>query len=131
MKLEEIAEKLGMKRANLSQYGKELEKAGHVFGKNFNGKNSYTETEFRMIKKMRELMVRGLTKSEAAAEIMEEWKGTDGIIEYKEEKTDENNEFHQEILNELREIKKILNEMHINQQKKGFINLTFCKKTKK
>lgn len=130
MNLNEIAKKLNMKQANLSLYGKLLEQAGHVFKQGKNGKNAYTEVEFRMIQRMRELMNRGMRKSEAAAKVVEEWEGSEEPTEYKEE-VHENNEFHQKILNELQEIKQILNEMYINQQKKGFINLTFCKKTKK
>lgn len=131
MYLIELSKLLGIKQASVSQHGKELERAGHVFGKGSNGMNSYTEVELQMIKRMRELMQQGIKRSDAAVKVVKEWEGSEEPTVHKEEKTDENNDFHQEILNELQEIKKILNEMHINQQQKGFINLTFCKKTKK
>ncbi|HDR4563377.1 hypothetical protein AT258_18770 [Bacillus wiedmannii] len=131
MDLNEIAKKLNMKQANLSLYGKDLEQAGHVFRKGMNGKKAYTETEFRMIQKMRGLMIRGRRRSEAAIEVVKEWQGSKEPTEHIEEKEQKNRDLQQEILEELKEIKKMMNEMYINQQKKGFINLTFCKKTKK
>lgn len=132
MNLEEIARKLGMKQANLSLYGKELEDAGHIFEKGKNGKNKYTEIEFRMIQRMRELMkFEGMKRNNAAVKVVAEWEGSKEPTECKEEKTNENIDLQQEILNELKEIKQILNEMYINQSKVGVIDRFFGGKAKK
>lgn len=125
--IKEVSEITGIGKVH--DYSWNLELKGYVFRKK-GEKRIYDSREVEMLKRMKEIMQaeeNGIrTLYDAAEMVLKE------VGELRNEKEFDSIGFMQgQILNELDEIKKIMSEMYINQQKKAFINLNFCKKTKK